>query len=172
VGPEKTNVTALKYPKLRIGLVYVLCAALSTTGLFLALVIFLQFLRYNISPYVGVLLFISFVILCIASPVFTYKTKCYVQSRDNLLVSWIETHVRWQFKKCISFVVACAIAFIFIYAVGGIDRVLAKLSIFIMIVFFIWFDFQLVAGYLKMVKGVPMKAPGGKLISNFMRANH
>jgi hypothetical protein len=33
MGPENTNVTALKYPKLRIGLVYTLCAALSTTGL-------------------------------------------------------------------------------------------------------------------------------------------
>jgi hypothetical protein len=172
MGPENTNVSALNYPKLRIGMVYMLCAALSTNGLFLALVLFLQFLRYNISPYVGVLLFMSFVILCIASPVFTYKTKCYVQSMDNLLGSWIETHVRWQFKMCISFVVACAIAFIFIYAVGGIDRVLAKLAIFIMIVFFIWFDFKLVAGYLKMAKGVPMKAPGGKLISNLMRQNH
>ena len=153
MDPENRNATELRHVKSRIMLLNVLYAALSISGLFLAVLIFFSLFNNTVSPYVGILIFMAFLLLCVVSPVLTRHTKLYVQSDESLLGSRIAHHVQRQYQACISLVAACAIAFIFIFVAGGFDRLLSKLVIIIMTVIFVWFDFKIVNNCSKLAKG-------------------
>ncbi len=138
-------------------LLNMLYAALSLSGLFLSVLIFFSLFNNRVSPYVGILIFLAFLILCVVSPALARHTKLYVQSNECFIGRWIAHHAQRQYQACISLVAACAIAFIFIFIAGGFDRLISKLVIMIMSVIFIWFDVKIVDSYSKIAKGYLMK---------------